>query len=172
MSFNLGVQRELPGSIIADVSYVGTLARNLNWRTINLNQLRPGTRLNAPQSTMNVNALRPFLGYGNINMNENGDSSNYNSLQVALNRRRASGLSFGVNYTFSRTLDTSSGTPQNAYDARAGLRALRHSPQARPQLQLRLRAALLPAAPHARWCGIPWAAGSSPASPASRAERR
>jgi hypothetical protein len=37
MSFNLGVQRELPGSIIADVGYVGTLARNLRWRTINLN---------------------------------------------------------------------------------------------------------------------------------------
>jgi hypothetical protein len=118
MSFNLGVQRELPGAIIADLSYVGTLGRNLNWRTINLNQLRQGTRLNPPQSTMNVNALRPFPGYGNINMNENGESSNYNSLQVALNRRLERGLSFGMNYTFSRALDTSSGTPQDAYDAR------------------------------------------------------
>ncbi|MCX6638122.1 MAG: TonB-dependent receptor [Acidobacteria bacterium] len=118
MSFNLGVQRQLPGAIIADVSYVGTLGRNLNWRTINLNQLRQGARLNAPQSGINVNALRPFPGYGNINMNENGESSNYNSLQVAVNRRLERGLSFGVNYTFSRALDSSSGTPQNAYDAR------------------------------------------------------
>jgi hypothetical protein len=117
MSFNLGVQQQLPGSFIADVGYVGTLGRNLNWRTINLNQLRVGTRLNAPQSTMNVNALRPFLGYGNINMNENGDSSNYNSMQVGVNRRKARGLSFGTSYTFSRTLDTSSGTPQDSYNA-------------------------------------------------------
>jgi hypothetical protein len=118
MSYNLGVQRELPGSVIADVSYVGTQGRNLNWRTINLNQLPVGTRLNAPQSTMNVNALRPYRGYGNINMNENGESSNYNSMQVGINRRRERGLSFGTSYTFSRSLDTSSGTPQNAYDAR------------------------------------------------------
>lgn len=116
MSFNLGVQRELPGAVIADVSYVGTLGRNLNWRTINLNQLRPGTRLAPPQSTMNVNALRPYLGYGNINMNENADSSNYNSMQVSINRRMERGLSFGVSYTFSRALDT--GSPQNSYDAR------------------------------------------------------
>ena len=119
MSFNFGVQRELPGNLIIDAGYVGTLARNLNWRTINLNQLRVGTRLNAPQSSINVNALRPYPGYGNINMNENGDSSNYNSLQVSASRRAARGLSFGVNYTFSRTLDTSSGTPQDSYNARA-----------------------------------------------------
>ena len=50
-------------------------------------------------------------------MNENGDSSNYNSLQVSVNRRQAHGLSYGVNYTFSRTLDTSSGTPQDSYNA-------------------------------------------------------
>jgi hypothetical protein len=117
MSFNLGVQRELPGSILADVGYVGTLARNLSWRTINLNQLQQGARLNAPQSNMNVNALRPYLGYGNINLNENGDSSNYNSLQVSVKRRQASGLSYGVSYTFSRTLDSSSGTPQDSYNA-------------------------------------------------------
>ena len=115
----MGIQQELPGAIIADVNYVGTLGRNLNWRTINLNQLPQGTRLNAPQSSQNVNALRPYLGYGDINMNENGDSSNYNSLQVALRRRMEKGLLFGVNYTFSRALDTTSGTPQNAYDARA-----------------------------------------------------
>jgi hypothetical protein len=117
MSFNLGVQRELPGAIIADVSYVGTLGRDLSWRTININQLRQGTRLNAPASNTNINALRPYQGYGNINVNENGESSNYNSMQVSINRRRERGLSYGVSYTLSRSLDTSSGTPQDAYNA-------------------------------------------------------
>ncbi len=37
---------------------------------------------------------------------------------MAVNRRREKGLTFGANYTFSRTLDSSSGTPQDAYDAR------------------------------------------------------
>src|SRR5205085_12158866 len=41
MSFNLGVQQQLPARIIIDASYVGTLGRNI-YRTLNLNQLRAG----------------------------------------------------------------------------------------------------------------------------------
>ena len=117
MSFNLGVQQELPHSVILEVSYVGTLARHLI-RSIDINQLLVGTRLNPPNSAINVNALRRYRGYSSIIMRDTGDHSNYNSLQIAANRRMRSGLSFGVNYTFSRTLDSSSGTPQDAYSAR------------------------------------------------------
>jgi hypothetical protein len=117
-SMNLGVQRELPFSLIADASYVGTLGRRLT-RTLNLNQLRPGTRLNPPNSNINANALRPYPGYGNITFQENGDSSNYNSLQASLNRRMNRGLQFGLSYTWSKTLDSTSGSPQDIYNARA-----------------------------------------------------
>lgn len=117
-SFNLNVQHQLPGSMLLDVGYVGTMGRRLT-RTMNLNQLRPGTRLNPPNSSINVNAMRPYQGYGSINFQENGDSSNYNSLQVSLNRRLSRGLTFGVNYTWSRTLDTTGGSPQDIYNVRA-----------------------------------------------------
>jgi len=118
MSFNLGVQQQLPGGMIVDASYVGTLGRNV-YRTLNINQLRAGTRLNPPNSNINVNALNPYLGYGTISMLDNGDSSNYNSLQVSANRRLQRGISFGVSYTFSKTIDTTSGAPQDSYNARA-----------------------------------------------------
>ncbi len=118
MAFNFGVQREIRPGLVADASYVGTLGRNL-LRTLNINQLRPGTRLNAPNSAINVNALRPYPGYGDINIQETGDSSNYNSLQTSLNQRYRSGLTFGLTYTLSRTLDTSGGTFQDIYNARA-----------------------------------------------------
>ena len=78
-----------------------------------------GTRLNAPASSINQNALRPYLGYGSISMRDHGDNSNYNSLQMTASRRMISGLSLTGNYTWSRALDTSSGSPQNSYDARA-----------------------------------------------------
>ena len=117
MSYNLGVQHELPFSVLVDIAYVGNLGRHLA-RTININQLQEGTRLNPPASNINVNALRPYLGYGNINVRDQGDNSNYNSLQVAVSRRIRQGLSFGANYTFSRALDDTSGTPQNAFNSR------------------------------------------------------
>jgi hypothetical protein len=117
-SFNLGVQHELLTGTILHMNYVGTLGNHLT-RTININQLRPGTRLNPPASTTNVNALRPYPGYGNINITEDADESKYHSLQVSLTRRLRAGLEFGANYTFSRTEDTTSGTPQDVYDIAA-----------------------------------------------------
>jgi hypothetical protein len=108
-SFNFGVQHELFSGTILHVNYVGTLGDNLT-RNININQLRAGTRLNPPASTANVNSLRPYPGYGNIVITENEDESNYHSLQTSLTRRLQSGLEFGVNYTFSKALDTSNGT--------------------------------------------------------------
>jgi hypothetical protein len=120
MSFNVGIQQELPGAIIADVGYVGTLGRHLA-RRININQLRPGTRLNPPNSTINVNALRPYPGYADIDIMDSGDNSNYNSLQVAVNRRLSRGLSLGLSYTFSRALDyaPNENRPQDSYNLAA-----------------------------------------------------
>ncbi|MCX6602703.1 MAG: hypothetical protein NTV52_03835 [Acidobacteria bacterium] len=117
ISYNLGVQQQLPFKIILDVGYVGNLVKHIS-RTININQLRVGTRLNAPASTVNQNALRPYLGYANINMRDHGDNSNYNSLQSTISRRVASGFSITANYTWSRAIDSSSGTPQDSYNAR------------------------------------------------------
>jgi hypothetical protein len=108
-SFNLGVQREILRGTILHVNYVGTLGDHLT-RTLNINQLPAGARLTPPASTTNVNALRPYLGYSNIYITENEDESNYHSLQLSLTRRLQKGLEFGVNYTFSKALDTTGGT--------------------------------------------------------------
>jgi Carboxypeptidase regulatory-like domain/TonB-dependent Receptor Plug Domain len=124
-SFNFGIQHEILSGTILHANYVGTLGDNLT-RTVNINQLRAGTRLTPPASTTNVNALRPYLGYGNISITENADESSYHSLQLSMTRRLLTGLEFGANYTFSKTLDTSSGTPQDPYDIAAdyGLSAI------------------------------------------------
>ena len=55
------VQRELPWSIVADVTYVGRMGLHLQ-RERNINQLQPGTIQANPG--VNVNALRPYLGFG------------------------------------------------------------------------------------------------------------
>jgi hypothetical protein len=115
-SFNFGVQQEIRQGLIAEAQYVGTRGRNL-LRTININQVRPGT-VQANRG-VNLNSLRPYQGYGNINLQDTGDSSQYNSLQVSLNQRYRSGLNFGATYTFSRTLDTSGGSFQDIFNPRA-----------------------------------------------------
>jgi hypothetical protein len=120
-SFNLGVQHEVLAGTILHVNYVGTFGDHLT-RTVNINQLRAGTQLNPPASATNINALRPYLGYGNMTITENEDESRYHSLQLSLTRRLLAGLEFGANYTFSRTTDTTGGTPQDVYNISADAR--------------------------------------------------
>jgi hypothetical protein len=104
MTYNLNVQRQLPAHIILDVGYVGTQARHLA-RGLDLNQLRMGTLTQPQNKGVNVNALRPYPGFGTITDYEYTDTSNYNGLQVSANRRMASGLSFGSSFTWSKALD-------------------------------------------------------------------
>ena len=88
------------------------------WSVFGPCELQEGARLDPPASGINVNALRPYLGYGAISVHDQGDNSNDNSLQVAVSRRIVGGFSLTANYTFSRALDDTSGTPQDAFDGR------------------------------------------------------
>jgi hypothetical protein len=51
--------------------------------------------------------LRPYQGFGNINIHQMGGNSNYNSMQVALERRFAQQLFLQVSYTWSKALGVS-----------------------------------------------------------------
>ena len=45
-----------------------------------------------------------MIGYTDVNIIENANTSNYNSLQVTARRRFAKGLQFGLAWTWSKTL--------------------------------------------------------------------
>ncbi|HUO24344.1 MAG TPA: carboxypeptidase regulatory-like domain-containing protein [Candidatus Aquilonibacter sp.] len=52
------------------------------------------------------NYLVPYKGYGQISYLEFNGTANYNSLQASLQRRFSRGLTFGVAYTWSKSLTT------------------------------------------------------------------
>jgi hypothetical protein len=105
--YSIGVQRQLPWSFVADISYVGAQGRNL-LRSVDINRTNAGT-------TAPTNAARPFRGYGNIQMRQTDATSSYNSLQVSLSRRFSQGLQLNTNYTLSRAVSDSS-SDRNAAD--------------------------------------------------------
>lgn len=113
MNFSLSVQGDIGYGTILDVGYSGSLGRNLLWQR-NLNAIPLGTNfLASSRDTTNngvlpVNFLRPFMGYGNVNLREPGASSNYHSLQVSANRRFAQRAQYGLSYTWSKSLDYNS----------------------------------------------------------------
>jgi hypothetical protein len=112
-NFSIGVQQQIGRSTVADVSYVGSLARHLLWKR-NLNPIPVGaTHLylhpenrdtTTASSALPNNFLRPYQGYGDIALYEFAATSNYHSLQAAFMRRMTRGLQVSLSYSFSKAL--------------------------------------------------------------------
>ncbi len=118
-NFQFGVQARLPWSMVLDTAYVGGQSRhqqdnrNLNpvpygaaFLPQNQDPTLVATQPNAlpGSNALPPNLLRPLRGYGQVLLYESAAISNYNSLQVSLSRRAATGLFVGVAYTWSKTL--------------------------------------------------------------------
>jgi outer membrane receptor protein involved in Fe transport len=115
----LSVQHQFPGNMLVDASYVFTKGTHLNFNR-DINQVPEG-RLSQGASG------EPYPQFTSIQGAIFDGWSNYNALQLRWEKRMSHGVSFLVNYAWSRTMDagTSNGhyetidAWQNAYDPAA-----------------------------------------------------
>jgi hypothetical protein len=124
--FSIGVQRELPGRLVAEVSYIGSRTRQLpvskGINEITTAQLAQGNAMLAPVpnpfqgrlpgtafngATVPLRQLvRPFPQFDSITEDRRSlGAANYDSLQVRLEKRMSAGLQFLVSYTYARSLE-------------------------------------------------------------------
>ena len=116
--WNFGVQQQLSNSLSLKVDYVGSGSHRTNIGGYYNTALTPGP--GDPQT-------RAPYPYGIATLYDHGvGSSTYNALQVSLDKRYTSGLSFQVAYTWSESYTADDGwfnseglTVQNAYDPAA-----------------------------------------------------
>jgi outer membrane receptor protein involved in Fe transport len=99
--FSLGVQRELPGKMLIDVSYIGSLGRKL-FETLSTNPTLPNAALNSAGARLNP-------AFGARTIRASSATSNYNAMQVEVRRQFAETLigkfQFTSAYTWSRNMD-------------------------------------------------------------------
>ena len=121
MNFNFNIQRELPGAMVLQVGYVGSLGRHLEL-AYEGNPISPqgAAECAADPTCIQSRGSQAFL-YPTHTLYEPGnlfDSvgvqgslgvSNYNSLQVQLQKRLSHGLMFQAAYTWSHAIGDSSG---------------------------------------------------------------
>jgi DNA ligase (NAD+) len=100
------VERLLAAGVLPEPERVDALA-----------QLPVGARLNAPNSGINVNALRAYLGYGNINLRDDSDNTNYNSLQATVRKQFSNGFMVQGAYTWSKNLTNLANNQANSNNA-------------------------------------------------------
>lgn len=103
-SYNLSFEREIFPSYLVRVAYAGSRGSRLAIvRELNPAIYSPG----ATTATTNARrALAPF--FGSIAVTESTGTSEYNSLQLTLDKRFAKGFSILANYTLSKSIDISS----------------------------------------------------------------
>jgi hypothetical protein len=96
--WNLSAQRQIGTNMEIEMAYVASHGFNLNF---------PGDLNQIPTADLSPNdsAFRPYPNYQSISGSTNNAISNYNSLQVTVQRRLAAGLEFNFNYTWSHFLD-------------------------------------------------------------------
>lgn len=109
-SYSFGFQRDLGFSTVLGAAYVGTQAHHLMEQQ-NLNAVPYGAQFTAAglnpltYSVFPIDFLRPKQGLADVLYESFIGNSNYNSLQVTLNRRFKNNLTYGLAYTWSKAMD-------------------------------------------------------------------
>jgi outer membrane receptor protein involved in Fe transport len=134
--YSLSVQRQLPSEMVLDVAYIGNVQSHQTIQ-FNMNQVLPGTSwkpefkdprlaghnfagavsssnpgpLPGTQAVDN-NLMRPFRGFGTLNLITNIGNGWYHSLQWGVSKRYSRGLAFQFVHTWSKLMvDTESVGP-------------------------------------------------------------
>jgi hypothetical protein len=119
----LSVQHQLPGQLLLDLSYVFTKGTHLGFSR-DINQV---PEADMTQYTDCYNAPTAYPLFCSIDDVLFDGYSNYNAMQFRAEKRFSHGLSFIFNYAFSKTLDSGTGSGndagvdvwQNAFDVPA-----------------------------------------------------
>lgn len=100
--FNLGVQQQLPGQFVLEVSGLGNVALKLAGATQSINQINPSI-LSAAHSSQKD---RPFPQFSTVSVvvPTNSDS-NYFAGMVRVGRRFQNGFNINTTYTYSKFLN-------------------------------------------------------------------
>jgi hypothetical protein len=124
--WNFGIQQELAGGMLLDLGYVGTKGTHLTG-VQDINQVLPGAAVAAgvvapgavyPGGTRageELNAYRPYVGWGSIGQITPSFDSNYNALQASVQKRFGHNSLLNIAYTWSH------GMTDNQTDRSTGL---------------------------------------------------
>ncbi|MCC7176256.1 MAG: TonB-dependent receptor [Bryobacterales bacterium] len=123
--WNFAIQRELPGNMAWEISYIG------NHQAHQVNSWDPNTapaRPDVPAGSVPSDSLRPVPIFGSVSYYHTNGFGNYAGLATKLEKRMSHGLDFIATYTWGHAL-ANTGTPLygGVGDTRGNPRDLRYA---------------------------------------------
>jgi len=106
--WSLGIQHELWPRSVLSVSYVGSAQQHQNvYADINTpNPSLTTQRAQVVANTLDVNLIRPYLGFAGINESENNENGHYNGFQANLHIQAAKGLTLQTAWTLAKAVNS------------------------------------------------------------------
>jgi hypothetical protein len=108
MQYLLNIQRQIGSNLVIEAGYLGSESHHL-YGFQNVNQGIPGT-------VGSATSRLPFANYGVIQMVADGFNAAYNSASIRVTQRYSHSLSMTGSYTYSKSIDNSSGIRVQGYD--------------------------------------------------------
>ena len=110
MQYSIGIQQQLGRDSVLSIAYVGNQNRHQNnYAEINLPPESDLASLTGKTDTLPYLKAVPYTGFDDINMFQNNINSHYNGLQFQLRSRLRNDLTFQGAFTWSRSIDPSTG---------------------------------------------------------------
>ncbi len=105
--FNLGIQHQLPGSFVLEISGIGNIAHKLAGSNQNINQIAPSVL----SAAHHAQSDRPFPQFSSVSLVAPSiGNSNYFAGMVQLQKRFSHGFNINTTYTFSKFLNDNDGS--------------------------------------------------------------
>jgi len=101
--WSFGFERQLPQSMLLDVSYVGSESHHLY--------------TNADWNPRLLSGVHVYPNYGQVLVIDNEGNSSYHALQARLDRRFSHGFQLAASYTWSKMMDSTSDSIGGVQDA-------------------------------------------------------
>lgn len=104
-TWNLTVEHELGSNWVARVAYLGNKGTHLSSGIFSFQELNPAIYIPGQSTEANTQSRRINPNFGSVGNSPSGNNSNYNALQLNVEKRFSRGFSVLANYTWSHMLD-------------------------------------------------------------------
>jgi len=106
--WSLGIQHEVWPRSVFSVSYVGSMQQHQNvYADINVPFLaNAAQRAQVVANTLDVNLIRPYLGFAGINQSQNSENGHYNGLQTNFRIQASKGLTLQTAWTLAKSVNS------------------------------------------------------------------
>ena len=111
LTYNLNIQRRLPGDMLFEVGYLSTIGKKLTIPgSATQNQIHPSLVGMIDSAGTAPQVLRPFPQFSNVVMiSPTFGDSEYHGVNFKLEKRYSNGIQFQTNYTWAKAMDNVEG---------------------------------------------------------------